>query len=146
MIRTTVVLLGLLLAGQAQAACEFDVEVGDMLQFSTAEMTVESSCETVTVTLKHTGTLPAAAMGHNWVLTKTADFEAVAQAGMGAGLEASYVPADDARVIAATKIVGGGESSTTSFSPADLEAGGSYKFFCSFPGHWSIMQGTLNIT
>jgi azurin len=38
------------------------------------------------LTLKHSGKLAAATMGHNWVLTKTADMQAVSTAGMAATL------------------------------------------------------------
>lgn len=138
-------LLPLLLANGAFAACEFDVEVGDSLQFSVSEIEVEASCESVTINLTHTGQLPAAAMGHNWVLTTDADFQDVATAGMGVGLEGNYVPSDDDRVIAATEIIGGGESTSVSFAIGDLDAAGSYTFFCSFPGHWSIMKGSFRI-
>ncbi len=138
-------LFPLLLANGAFAACEFDVEVGDSLQFSVSEIEVEASCESVTINLKHTGQLPAAAMGHNWVLTTDADFQDVATAGMGVGLEGNYVPSGDDRVIAATKIIGGGESTSISFPTGDLDAAGSYTFFCSFPGHWSIMKGSFRI-
>ena len=138
-------LLPLLLANGAFAACEFDVEVDDSLQFSVSEIEVEASCESVTINLEHTGQLPAAAMGHNWVLTTDADFQDVATAGMGVGLEGNYVPSGDDRVIAATKIIGGGESTSVVFSIDELDAAGSYTFFCSFPGHWSIMKGSFKI-
>ena len=138
-------LLPLLLANGAFAACEFDVEVGDSLQFSVSEIEVDASCESVTINLAHTGQLPAAAMGHNWVLTTDADFQEVATAGMGVGLEGNYVPSGDDRVIAATKIIGGGEATSVSFSIDALDAADSYTFFCSFPGHWSIMKGSFRI-
>ncbi len=138
-------LFPLLFANGAFAACEFDIEVGDSLQFSVSEIEVESSCESVTINLNHTGQLPAAAMGHNWVLTTDADFQDVATAGMGAGLEGNYVPSGDDRVIAATKIIGGGESTSISFPIEALDAAGSYTFFCSFPGHWSLMKGSFRI-
>ena len=138
-------LVPLLLANGAFAACEFDVDVGDSLQFSVSEMEVDASCDSVTVNLQHTGQLPAAAMGHNWVLTTDADFQDVATAGMSAGLESDYVPSGDDRVIAATKIIGGGESTSVTFSIDGLDAAGSYTFFCSFPGHWSIMKGSFRI-
>ena len=76
-------------------------------------------------------------MGHNWVLTKKADFQSVAQAGASAGMENDYVPPDDDRVIAATEIIGGGESTSVTFSIADLNPDEPYQFFCSFPGHWA---------
>ncbi|MEM9304334.1 MAG: azurin [Pseudomonadota bacterium] len=144
--KTTAKILFALLVLQAQAAaCEFDIEVGDNLQFSVTEMTVEASCESVTVNLNHTGSLPVTAMGHNWVLTKGADLQPVAVDGMGAGADASYLKPDDDRVIAATTLVGGGESTSVTFSIADLDPAGDYQFFCSFPGHWSVMKGAFKI-
>ncbi|MEM8817775.1 MAG: azurin [Pseudomonadota bacterium] len=137
--------IALLFGNAAFAACEFDIEAGDALQFSTASMQVDASCETVTVTLTHTGTLPAAGMGHNWALARDADYEAVATAGMSAGLEGNYLPADDDRLIAATRIIGGGESTSISFALAKLDPAETYTFFCSFPGHWSIMKGSFKI-
>ena len=144
--RQYIAILALLAAaGNASAACEFDIEVGDSLVFSISEMAVESSCETVTVNLTHTGQLPAAAMGHNWVLTTDADFQPVATAGISAGPEANYLPTDDERILASTKLIGGGESTSVSFSIADLDASESYTFFCSFPGHWTAMKGAFRI-
>ena len=121
------------------AECDQIIEGNDALQFNSKAMTVSAGCETITVTLKHTGQLPANIMGHNWVLTKSSDFMPVAQAGGGAGLENDYVPQNDSRVIA------GGETTTVSFSTADLSKSESYTFFCSFPGHYAIMQGSLSV-
>ena len=135
----------LLAAASANAACELDIEATDAMSFSDTELTVDAGCETVSVTLTHTGSMARNVMGHNWVLTETADFDAVAQAGMAAGLDNEYVPVDDERVIAATRVLGGGESQTISFAGSRLEAGGEYSFMCSFPGHWAIMRGTLAV-
>lgn len=128
------------------ADCEATIEGNDAMQFNMKEMTVDKSCTKFTVHLKHTGKLPKAAMGHNWVLTKTADKQGVATDGMTAGLTKDYVKADDARVIAHTKIVGGGESDSVTFDTSKLAAGENYTFFCSFPGHWAIMTGTLKLS
>ena len=127
------------------ADCEQVIEGNDALQFNSKAMIVSASCETVTVTLKHTGQLPANIMGHNWVLTKSSDFMPVAQAGGAAGLENEYVPQNDSRVIAYSKIIGGGESTTVTFSASALSSNESYTFFCSFPGHYAIMQGSLTV-
>lgn len=121
--------------------CSVEIAGNDQMQFDKKEIAIAGDCTEVELTLKHPGKLPVAAMGHNWVLTKTADFQPVATAGASAGLENNYVPKDDARVIAATKLVGGGESTTIKFSTAKLQKGGDYTFFCSFPGHWSLMNG-----
>ncbi len=125
--------------------CEQVIEGNDVLQFNLKAMTVSAGCENITVTLKHTGQLAANIMGHNWVLTKSSDFMPVAQAGGGAGLENDYVPQNDSRVIAYSKIIGGGESTSVSFSAAELSKSESYTFFCSFPGHYALMQGSLSV-
>lgn len=130
-------------AHAADKVCKLDIDANDAMQFDKKELDVAADCTQVTVTLKHTGKLPASAMGHNWVLVKTADVSAVANAGMAAGLAANYLPASDARVIAATKIIGGGETATVTFPVSKLTKGGDYTFFCSFPGHYVIMKGVL---
>ena len=128
------------------AECGVEIDVHDALEFSAANVDVPSSCETFTVTLKHTGKLPKAAMGHNWVLSKAADMQAIANDGIAAGLDNNYLKLDDARVIAHTKIIGGGETDSVSFAPGKLTAGEAYEFFCSFPGHSAVMKGTVTLT
>ena len=143
-LRTTVFALLYLVANPLFAACEATVTVGDTLTYDTSSIAIGADCAEASITLTHTGKLPKNAMGHNWVLTKTADFDALAPAGVAAGLEGDYVPAGDARVIANTKIVGGGESDTIKFPVANLK-GGDYTFFCSFPGHWAVMKGSFTV-
>ena len=127
------------------AQCETTVESNDAMQFNTKEIVVDASCKQFTVHLKHVGKMAKAAMGHNWVLTKQADMQPVATDGMTAGLPNNYVKADDARVIAHTKLIGGGESDSVTFDTSKLAASEQYAFFCSFPGHWAIMKGTLKL-
>lgn len=121
--------------------CEVTLESDDMMNFNLPEIVVAADCTEVKLTLKHTGTIAANVMGHNWVLSKTADYRPVAIAGGRATLEQAYVPPGDARVLAHTRVVGGGESDTITFSTAALAAGGDYTFFCSYPGHWGKMKG-----
>ncbi len=123
--------------------CTIEVQADDAMKFNTAEIKVDSSCKEVNLTLKHVGKLPVAAMGHNWVLTKSGDYRSVAIAGGKSTPDDSYLPKGDARVIAFTKLVGGGESTSITIPVAGLEKGGDYTFFCSFPGHWSLMKGKL---
>jgi azurin len=80
-------------------------------------------------------------MGHNWVLARTSDVAAIASAGVAAGFDHSFQATGDKRIIAATHIVGGGESTTVKFSAAALQPGADYTFFCSSPGHSSMMRG-----
>jgi azurin len=67
----------------------------------------------------------------------------VSTAGVSAGLDKDYLPAGDQRVIAHTKIIGGGESTSVKFKTSQLTKGGDYTFFCSFPGHSALMKGRL---
>lgn len=145
MIRKLVVasVLALASAPLLAAECSVDVEATDQMTFNTKEIKVSKSCKSFTVNLKHVGKLPKNVMGHNWVLTKTADAQPVATEGMAAGVDKDYVKADDARIIAHTKLIGGGESTSVSFDVSKLAAGESYEFFCSFPGHVAMMKGNL---
>ncbi|WP_435101412.1 azurin [Arhodomonas sp. AD133] len=145
--RRLIIALGLLLTTPAvfAADCEITVEANDAMQYDTDRIEVSASCETFTVTLEHVGNLGVRAMGHNWVLTETADKQAVVTAGTEAGLEQDYIKPDDERVIAATDLIGGGEQTSVTFDVSALEAGGDYTYFCSFPGHAAAMTGTLAI-
>jgi azurin len=80
-------------------------------------------------------------MGHNWVLSKDSDMSAIVNAGLAAGATRGYLPENDKRVVAATKTVGGGESTTVKFSTGALVRGSHYAFFCTSPGHASVMHG-----
>lgn len=141
---TAALLFAALLAGPALAAnCDVEIEGNDAMQFNKTSIAVPASCKQFTVRLKHVGKLPKAAMGHNWVLSKATDAQGVATDGIPAGLDKAYVKPGDARVVAHTKVIGGGEADAVSFDVAKLKAGESYAWFCSFPGHASIMKGTL---
>jgi azurin len=145
-IRSLALVSLLAIGGQAFAAdkvCKLEIGGNDAMQFDKKELAVAADCTQVELTLKHTGKLPAQAMGHNWVLAKTADVSAVATDGIGAGFANDHVKKGDTRVIAHTKIVGGGQSTSVTFPVSALKKGESYTYFCSFPGHSAIMKGVL---
>ena len=129
----------------AAAECKASIDSTDAMQFTTKALTVPKSCKTFTVTLKHVGKLPATVMGHNLVLGKTADIAGIAADGMKAGAASQYVKPGDARVIESSKVIGGGQSTTVTIPVAKLKAGESYTYACTFPGHSSIMRGTLTL-
>jgi azurin len=128
-------------AHAAGKTCKLEISGNDLMQFDKKELAVGADCTEVELTLKHSGKLPAASMGHNWVLSKTADVNALATAGMSAELKNNYVPPGDKRSIAHSKVIGGGETTTLKFSTAGLTKGGDYTYFCSFPGHFALMKG-----
>ena len=125
------------------AECKVDVDSTDQMSYNTKEITIDKSCKTFTVNLAHSGSLPKNVMGHNWVLSKTADMAGIATDGMAAGIDKNYLKEGDERIIAHTKIIGAGEKDSATFDVSKLTAGESYQFFCSFPGHNSMMKGAV---
>ncbi|QNP40423.1 azurin [Lysobacter solisilvae (ex Woo and Kim 2020)] len=126
--------------------CTVRLKGNDAMQFDLKTATVSASCPKITIELTHAGKLAAQVMGHNVVISQTVDMNAINAAGMKAGAAAGYVPKGDTKVIAATPVVGGGASTKTTFAGNKLKAGGDYSFFCSFPGHATLMKGKLVVT
>ncbi|HKU90084.1 MAG TPA: azurin [Steroidobacteraceae bacterium] len=144
--RSLAVVSLLALAGNAFAAdkvCKLEITGTDAMQYDKKELSVAGDCTQVELTLHHSGKLPAQAMGHNWVLSKTGDVAGIASDGVAAGFANDHIKKGDTRVIAHTKIVGGGQTTSVTFPTSALKAGESYTYFCSFPGHSSIMKGVF---
>lgn len=130
-------------AAPAAGNCATTVEANDAMQFNTKEIQVSKACKEFTITLKHTGTQPKTSMGHNIVIGKAEDMDGIFKDGVGAA-DTDYVKPDDARVVAHTKLIGGGEEASLTLDPAKL-AGGEYKFACTFPGHGALMNGKVTL-
>ena len=130
-------------AAPAAGNCATTVEANDAMQFNTKEIQVSKACKEFTITLKHTGTQPKTSMGHNIVIGKAEDMDGIFKDGAGAA-DTDYVKPDDARVVAHTKLIGGGEESSLTLDPAKL-ADGEYKFACTFPGHGALMNGKVTL-
>ena len=129
-------------AGVARANdCQLTILANDMIQYNARSLNVDTGCKLVELTLRHVGKQDVHTIGHDRVLSRTADVSAIVNRGLEAGFDSGYLPAGDKRIIAATKIVGGGESTTITFSTALLVPGGDYSFFCSDPGHSPMMRG-----
>ncbi|MEQ9308419.1 MAG: azurin [Balneolaceae bacterium] len=124
---------------QVQNRVEIVIEGNDQMRFNLSEINVKAG-DTVVLTLKHTGKLPKAAMGHNWVLlaegTNVQEFATTAIRAR----DNEYIPAEGDDVLAHTALIGGGEETTIEFT---APAAGEYDFICSFPGHYSLMKGKL---
>jgi len=145
-IRSLACLSLLFAAGSAFAAdkvCKVDIASTDQMTFDKKEIAVAADCTEIEVTLTHTGKMPAAAMGHNWVLAKTADAQGVANDGLSASVANDHIKPGDTRVIAHTKLIGGGQTTSVKFPASALTKGGAYTFFCTFPGHIALMKGTF---
>lgn len=86
-------------------------------------------------------------MPHNIVVVKPGSKEKVGTAADGMasladGYERQFVP-DMPEVLFATPLVNAGDTYQLDF--VTPETPGEYPFICTFPGHWRIMQGVLNV-
>jgi azurin len=130
-------------AGFLNADHKITITGNDTMQFDVKEFTVKAGAK-VELTFKNIGKLPKLAMGHNLVILK----EGVSPLkfgqkimGMGASPTNPLPKESLVEVIAATKLLGPGESEKLTFT-APKQAG-LYQFLCSFPGHYAIMRGVM---
>lgn len=123
-----------------KADVEITVSCNDTMKFDTAVIEAKAG-QTVQITIKNTGKLPKAAMGHNIVILNKG-IEVMAWAGKAITAAATdYVPENaGADVIAHSKILGPGESEVVTFT---VKEAGEYPFLCSFPGHAGLMKGKV---
>ncbi len=132
--------------------CKLELSGNDQMQFDKKELKLPAECaaKEITITLKHSGKLPKAAMGHNVVIHVDKDEvkNEVMAKGAAAGLAANHVdPAHvkDKKVLGFSTVVGGGETTELKLKPKTLEAGQTYGYLCTFPGHGALMNGKLVI-
>jgi len=130
------------LGATAQDAVKLEITGNDQMQYDKKELTVTEG-QKVTLTLKHIGKLPKAAMGHNIVILKTGTEIAPFAMKCAPAAATDYIPQDEETkklMIAHTDMVGGGESNTITFT---APAAGEYPYLCTFPGHFGLMTGKL---
>ncbi|MBP0623342.1 azurin [Cupriavidus consociatus] len=134
------------LTGQAHAAeCSTSISGSDQMQFDKKELVIPKGCSSYSVTLTHTGKLARNVMGHNWVLSSSADMQGIVTDGMAAGPDKDYLKPGDQRILGATKLIGGGQSDAVKLDTTRLKAGQDYSYYCTFPGHSSLMKGKLTV-
>ena len=133
-----------------QAIADLDVPVfiikavKDQLRFDTKRIVVAAGKD-FEVTFQNPDLIP-----HNVVFVQPGALQAVAESVQTQApdkldsLGRAYVPANDPRVIAATKMIEAGKNETIKITAPTSE--GTYQFVCTFPGHWSVMRGDLIVT
>jgi azurin len=129
-------------ATDAAAGSSFEFTAADNMKFNMVSFEVKAG-QDVKVILTNMGTLPKAAMAHNWILLKKGvDAKAFVDAAITAAAS-DYFPTQLAdEVIAHTKLLGAKQSDEVSFK-APMEPG-EYTFVCSFPAHYlSGMHGVM---
>jgi len=137
--------------GDDEATVDTTVRItgNDQMQYNIDAFTVKPGAR-VRINFEHVGKQPKSAMGHNVVVTEQGT-EPTAFAGecisAGGTPQNDYLPDKESiqsRVIAATEMVGGGESTSVTFTvPSET---GDYPFVCTFPAHVaSGMKGTMKV-
>jgi len=109
----------------------------DLMKYDKSELTVKAGQE-VTLTFRHTGKIDIKVMGHNFVLLKEGTSVPEFSAAAAAAGEADDWIANKDQIIAHTKMIGGGQTTSITFT---APAAGTYDFICSFPGHSGLMKG-----
>jgi len=113
------------------------IRTSDKMKFNVKKFKVKAN-QKIKLTLIHEGKLDKKIMGHNVVIlnqgVNVSRFAATAAAARGN----DYIPVNSAEIIAHTKMIGGGESTTIEFI---APARGTYDFICSFPAHYAMMKG-----
>ena len=125
--------------------CKIDISGSDMMKFDTNEINIDKDCEKFVVNLKQSGNLPVNAMGHNIVILESKNLQKViSKINMAHGIEKGFMPEME-EVLFKSKMIGGGEQTTLELDTSVFTSENEYIFICSFPGHFALMKGKLNI-
>ncbi len=137
--QTTVVATPVETSDDANMA-QLTITGNDQMQFDKNELRVKAG-QKVKLTLHHSGKMSVEVMGHNWALmAKGADMAEIGQAAADAK-DNDYIPKSKGDLILAhTKMIGGGETTTVEFVAPPA---GTYDYMCTFPGHYALMKGKL---
>lgn len=128
-------------AADEKADVTVNITGNDTMMYDKTTFEVKSG-QKVKLVFKNIGKLPKQAMGHNVIiLKKGVDVASYCTAAIGAAPE--YFPKDKKDdVVAATKLLGPGETDTIIFT---APAPGVYDYVCTFPGHFALMKGKMTV-
>ena len=128
-------------AADEKADVTVTIKGTDTMMYDKTTFEVKSG-QKVKLVFKNIGNLPKVAMGHNVIiLKKGVDVASYCTAAISAAPE--YFPKDKKDdVIAATKLLGPGETDTIIFT---APAPGVYDYVCTFPGHFALMKGKMTV-
>ncbi len=121
----------------AKGVANILITTNDAMKFDVRNIKVKAG-QKVKLTLTHTGKLDKKIMGHNVVILKKGVKLTPFAVKAGASKDNDYIPEGTTDVIAHTKMIGGGETTTIEFTAPEA---GTYDYICSFPAHFALMKG-----
>jgi azurin len=129
-------------AANAPAVAVIELTANDSMKYNLTRFEVKAGQE-VALSLTNMGSMPKAAMAHNWILLKKgADPKAFVDAAVMAAATDYIPPALADQMIAHTKQLGPKQTDEVKFT-APTEPG-EYVFLCSFPAHYVAgMHGVM---
>ena len=121
-----------------------EITADDKMRYNLEAFTVPAGGQ-VKLKLVNIGKMPIASMGHNLVILELDVNISKFATDAASARENDYIPIDyKSEIIAATKLLGPGQSDTIEFT-APVEPGG-YTFLCSFPAHlYAGMRGIMTV-
>ena len=124
--------------------CSINLEGNTMMQYSSNNIEVDSTCSVFTIKFKNISTVAKEYGGHNVIVSKDADFSSLTSLVDPTvhSPENGYLPNSN-KIIAKSPIIGPNESYDIEIDVSKLNSGEKYVFWCSFTGHWGVMKGNL---
>lgn len=128
---------------RAQSEQSVAIAASDLMKYDVTAINGQKD-QPLIITLTNKGTLPKIAMAHNLVILKPGTDVGAFILAAGKHAADDYIPRELAgEMVAATKLLGPGETDTITFLPA---AAGSYPFLCTFPAHaLAGMRGVITV-
>jgi azurin len=118
-------------------AVSFELTADDTVDYSKLKLEAPAGSKiSLTLVNKSTDKL------FNWVLAKPGKMLSVATNGSAESEATGYLKPGDPDIIVNTKLIKPGASDTITFSAPPA---GEYQYFCTFPGYFIRMNGTLTI-
>jgi putative heme-binding domain-containing protein len=111
----------------------------EMMRYDKKQFTVRPGAK-VTLVFQNNDYMP-----HNLIIGhpgSASEIGNLAEAMGGDGFKKGFRPDSD-KIIAATKMIDIGEHQILTFTVP--QKSGRYDFLCTFPGHWQLMRGTMNV-
>lgn len=135
-------------SGAIGADCSVELKAGipsNPMGYDLKQIEIPAKCNEFTINLSNTNpmSMPKVAMGHNVMVGPEATWKKVAQAS-AASPQSDWAVKDPGN-LGNTKMLGPGEKDSLTIKNLKKlrDAKTNLVFFCTFPGHYSVMNGKI---